>query len=253
MNNPLLSFDGLPHFDQIGPARGTGDGPVAERANAALETVTAPGFAAQWNAIAAELDVATEQLSRAWGASATSTAWPTRRNCARRSTPRCPVSPSFTPAWVLTSACTPSTRPLIPVDSLNPEQRQAHKNALRNFVLGGADLQGAARQRFAVIQDRQAAQVRNSAKTRWTPPTPLPITLKKTSWPVCPTMSSRPPVHAAQAEGKDGYKLTLKMPCYLPVMQFAHSSELREKLYRAYVTRASDQADDTSASSTTRP
>jgi oligopeptidase A len=47
---------------------------------------------------------------------------------------------------------------------------------------------------------------------------------------------------AAQAEGKEGFKLTLKMPCYLPVMQFARSSALRETLYRAYVTRASDQA-----------
>src|ERR1035437_3001075 len=33
------------------------------------------------------------------------------------------------------------------------------------------------------------------------------------------------------------------MPCYLPLMQFAHSSELRAKMYRAYVTRASDQAE----------
>ena len=47
---------------------------------------------------------------------------------------------------------------------------------------------------------------------------------------------------AAEVEGKDGYKLTLKMPSYLPVMQFADSSALRETLYRAYVTRASDQA-----------
>ncbi|MDO5654244.1 MAG: M3 family metallopeptidase, partial [Brachymonas sp.] len=48
---------------------------------------------------------------------------------------------------------------------------------------------------------------------------------------------------AAEAEGKDGYKLTLKIPSYLPVMQFAHSSALREKLYRAYTTRASEQAE----------
>ncbi|MDP3619974.1 MAG: M3 family metallopeptidase, partial [Ramlibacter sp.] len=48
---------------------------------------------------------------------------------------------------------------------------------------------------------------------------------------------------AAEAEGKSGYKLTLKMPVYLPVMQFAHSGALRERLYRAYVTRASDQGD----------
>jgi oligopeptidase A len=49
---------------------------------------------------------------------------------------------------------------------------------------------------------------------------------------------------AAETEGKDGYKLTLKMPCYLPVMQFASNRALREKLYHAYVTRASDQAAD---------
>jgi oligopeptidase A len=41
---------------------------------------------------------------------------------------------------------------------------------------------------------------------------------------------------------QDGYKLTLKMPSYLPVMQFGDSSALREVLYRAYTTRASDQA-----------
>ena len=37
------------------------------------------------------------------------------------------------------------------------------------------------------------------------------------------------------------------MPCYLPVMQFATHSALRERLYRAYVTRASDQAEGDAA------
>ncbi|MEL0488904.1 oligopeptidase A, partial [Neisseria gonorrhoeae] len=44
----------------------------------------------------------------------------------------------------------------IDVASLNPEQRQAHKNAVRNFVLSGAELVGAAKERFAAIQERQA-------------------------------------------------------------------------------------------------
>ena len=39
---------------------------------------------------------------------------------------------------------------------LTPEQRQAHKNALRNFTLSGAELQGADRERFAALQERQA-------------------------------------------------------------------------------------------------
>src|SRR5437667_84431 len=40
--------------------------------------------------------------------------------------------------------------------TLNAEQRQAHKNAIRNFVLGGAELTGPAKERFAAIQERQA-------------------------------------------------------------------------------------------------
>ena len=68
MNNPLLSFDGLPHFDQIGPEHVEAAlDQLLVRANAALETVTAPEFAADWNAMATVLDVATEQLSRALG------------------------------------------------------------------------------------------------------------------------------------------------------------------------------------------
>ena len=43
--------------------------------------------------------------------------------------------------------------------TLNAEQRQAHKNAIRNFVLGGAELTGTARERYAAIQERQAELV----------------------------------------------------------------------------------------------
>jgi oligopeptidase A len=55
---------------------------------------------------------------------------------------------------------------------------------------------------------------------------------------------------AAEKDGVAGHKLNLKMPCYLPVMQFAHSATLREKLYRAYVTRASDQSQAVQAGKT---
>jgi oligopeptidase A len=47
---------------------------------------------------------------------------------------------------------------------------------------------------------------------------------------------------AAEKDGKPGWKLTLHMPCYLPVMQYADHRPLREQMYRAYVTRASDQS-----------
>lgn len=49
---------------------------------------------------------------------------------------------------------------------------------------------------------------------------------------------------AAQAEGKTGYKVGLQMPHYLAVMQYADKRELREQVYRAYVTRASELSDE---------
>ena len=49
---------------------------------------------------------------------------------------------------------------------------------------------------------------------------------------------------AAQSEGKTGYKIGLQIPHYLAVIQYADNRELREQIYRAYVTRASELADE---------
>lgn len=69
MSNPLLAFTDLPAFDRITPADvAPAMDVLLERANAALETVTAPDFPARWDAMAQVLDVATEALGRAWGA-----------------------------------------------------------------------------------------------------------------------------------------------------------------------------------------
>ncbi len=69
MSNALLDFSTLPAFDRIQPADvAPAVEALLERADAALETVTAADFPARWDAIAQVLDVATEQLGIAWGA-----------------------------------------------------------------------------------------------------------------------------------------------------------------------------------------
>ncbi len=45
----------------------------------------------------------------------------------------------------------------------------------------------------------------------------------------------------AEAKEQDGWLLTLDMPSYLPVLTYADNVELREEMYRAFATRASDQ------------
>lgn len=242
MNNPLLSFDGLPQFDQIGPEHvAPAIAQLLTDANAALETVTKPDFAPSWNGIAKVLDVATERLSRAWGTvshlnSVLDT--PELRAAYNAALPK--VTEFYTRLGA-DERLYAKYRAINP-DTLNGEQRQALKNALRNFVLGGADLQGAERERFAAIAERQATLGQKFSENALDATDAFAYYAQEAELDGLPDDVKQTARNAAQAEGKDGFKLTLKMPCYLPVMQFASSSALRQTLYRAYVTRASDQA-----------
>ena len=243
MNNPLLSFDDLPLFDQIQPDHvAPAIDTLLAQASAALETVTAPDFPARWQDIARVLDVATEKLGRAWGAvshlnSVADT--PELRAAYNEALPK--VTEFFTRLGADERLY--AKYKAIDVASLNAEQTQAHKNAMRNFVLGGAELVGADRERFAAIQERQAELGQKFSENALDATDAFAYYAQASELDGVPADVQQTALAAAKAEGKEGYKLTLKMPCYLPVMQFAQSSALREKLYRAYVTRASDQAD----------
>ena len=69
MSNPLLASSDLPLFDRITPADvGPAVDALLAHASEALETVVTPDFPAQWEAISAVLDVATEKLGTTWGA-----------------------------------------------------------------------------------------------------------------------------------------------------------------------------------------
>jgi len=243
MNNPLLSFDDLPLFDQITPDHvSPAVDLLLEGASAALETVTAADFPARWTDMAAVLDVATEKLSRAWGAvshinSVADT--PELRAAYNEALPK--ITEFFTRLGADERLY--AKYKAIDVATLNTEQRQAHKNAVRNFVLGGAELQGADRERFAAIQERQAELSQKFSENALDATDAFAYYATADELDGVPEDVQQTALEAAKAMGKEGYKLTLKMPSYLPVMQFAKSSVLREKLYRAYVTRASDQAD----------
>ena len=242
MNNPLLDFSDTPLFDKIRPEHVIpAVNLLIEQANTALETVTAPEFPASWTKISAVLDVATENLSRAWGAVShlNSVADTPELRAAYNA-----AMPTVTEFFASLGADKRlyAKYKAIEVDTLNPEQRQAHKNAVRNFVLSGAELTGDAKKRFADIQERQAELSQKFSENALDATEAFAYYAAVGELTGVPSDVQQTARAAAEGEGKDGYKLTLKMPSYLPVMQFADSSALRETLYRAYVTRASDQA-----------
>ena len=243
MTNALLDFQDLPLFDQVRPSDiAPAVDELLRQADAALETVTQPGFPADWNEIAKVLDTATERLGRAWGVVGHMNAvadTPELRAAYNEALPR------VTEFWTRLGADERLYAKYKAIDpkALNAEQRQAHTNAIRNFVLSGAELQGAAKERFAQIQERQAELAQKFSENALDATDAYAYYADEGELDGVPEDVVQAARAAAEADGKPGYKLTLKMPSYLPVMQFGRNRGLRERLYRAYVTRASDQGD----------
>ena len=241
-HNPLLQQSDLPLFDQIKPehVNEAVDALLTEAAKA-LDTVTDSSFPSEWQAIAKVLDVNTERLSRAWGAVShlNSVADTPELRAAYND-----ALPKVTEFWTRLGADERlyAKYKAVQTDALDTAQQQALKNALRNFVLGGAELQGDAKTRYAAIQERMAELSQKFSENALDATDRFALYVEKETLEGVPDDVINTARAAAEKEGKGGYKLTLKMPCYLPVMQFAKSSDLRHQLYRAYVTRASDQA-----------
>ena len=242
-SNPLLESYDLPPFDRIQPADvGPAIDTLISRANDALETVTQPDFPAQWNGISAVLDVATEKLGTAWGAIShlNSVADTPELRAAYNE-----ALPKVTEFWTRLGADERLYAKYKAIDTatLNREQRAAWDHSMRGFVLSGAELQGADKERFAKIQERMAELSQKFSENALDATDAFAYYATEAELDGVPDDVKQAARAAAEADEKPGYKLTLKIPCYLPVMQFANSSALRETLSRAYITRASDQAE----------
>ena len=239
--NPLLDFSDLPVFDAIEPSDiASALDVLLANAEKALETVTAPDYPANWSEISSVLDVSVEKLSRAWGAVNHLHSVADSPELRAAYTEALPRVTAFYTRMGADERLYAKYKAIAPA-SLNAEQKRAHTLAVRNFVLSGAELTGLEKKRFAEIQERMADVSQKFSEN---------VLDATDQWSLLVTAEELAGVPAdilemtkanAEKAGLHGYQLSLKMPCYLPIMQFAHSSVLREKLYRAYVTRASNQ------------
>ncbi|WP_045758420.1 M3 family metallopeptidase [Xanthomonas albilineans] len=247
MTNPLLDFSGLPRFDAIQP----------EHIGPAIDTLLAQAQAAvaaaeriaplRWDTFVTPLDDATESLSRAWGQVVHLQAvvnTPTLREAYNANLPK--VTRFFS-ALGQNLALFAQYRALADAPAavaLDPAQRKVLDNALRDFRLGGAELDEADKQRFATIQEELSAlsatfsQHVLDATDAWSLLIDDPARLA--GLPEEVVMAART---AAAQDGLSGWKLTLQMPCYLPVQMYAEDRALRETLYRANAIRASEFGD----------
>lgn len=238
--NPLLQLEGLPAFAEIRPEHVS---PAVDlllaQANAALERATGPEVPADYEAMSAVLDVATERLNRAWGA--------VGHLNAVANTPelRTAYNDNLGRVTEFHTRLGSDERlfakyKALAADALPAPRRKALSNAIRDFVLGGAELTGQAKERFAQIQERSAELSQKFSEHVLDATDSFSHDATEAEMDGVPADVKQAAREAAQAAGKDAWRVTLHAPSYLPVMQYATHRPLRETLYRAYVTRASD-------------
>ncbi|HEY2977040.1 MAG TPA: oligopeptidase A, partial [Burkholderiaceae bacterium] len=144
MINPLLHIDSLPAFEQITPEQVA---PAIDAllldAERALERAGGPDVPALYEALSAVLDTAVERLSRAWG-----TVGHLNQVCdtpaLRAAFNEClPRVTGFYARLGADPRLFAKYRAIDPdAEALNRPRRRALANALRDFVLAGAQLQG---------------------------------------------------------------------------------------------------------------
>ena len=125
---------------------------------------------------------------------------------------------------------------------LDPAQRKVIDNALRDFKLSGIALPPEQQARYQEIM-RELSQLNAKfsenvldATQAWTKHLSDEAALAG-----LPDSARALARQTAQQRGLDGWLLTLELPSYLPVLNYADDRALRRELYDAYCTRASEQ------------
>jgi oligopeptidase A len=243
--NPLLQFGDVIAFDRIAPDHVT---PAIEQLLAqcrgAVRRVTDPATAADWDPVVQAMEHPTQKLMRAWAAVS-------HLNAVADSVPlRAQYNanlPKLTQFWTELSQNLAlydkykqiAARPQFA--QWSAARRRTIEHELRDFRLGGAELPAAQRERLRALRERESQIATRFAENV------LDSTGAFTLHVDDPQQLAGIPEdvleqyrEAARADDRTGYKISLHAPSYLPALQYAQDRGLRERLYRAYTTRASE-------------
>ena len=243
--NPLLDFGGLLRYDAIEP---THVEPAVDlvlgEAVATIARLQADPAATTWDSFVEPFEAATERLARVWSAVSHLSGvvdTPALRAAYNACLPR------ITEFWTGISqnqALFERYRALEKSDGFaaaSPARRRVVANALRDFRLGGAELPLPEKARLAAIEEELATLSQTFSEHVLDATADFTLDLADAeALAGLPDDALAAARSRAEQAGVPGYRVTLQMPSYLAVMQYAKDRALRETVYAAYAKRASE-------------
>ena len=243
--NPLLDFSGLPRFDAIRPddvSPAVDD--LLARARATLEAVATDARPATFATVVDPLDDVLDRIDRAWGAVSHLNAvvsTPALRAAYHANLPKLTAFYADLAQDERLYARYKDLAASASFAKLDDARRRLVDNELRDFRLGGAELPAAQKAQLKNVEEELADLSARFDDNVLDATNDFALHIDDES-----RLSGIPAnvvaaARAAAAEsGKAGWSLTLRMPCYRPVMTYANDRALRAELHRAYATRASE-------------
>ena len=245
--NPLLQDFDLPPYSQIKPehVEPAIDSILADSRVAIAELLKTQQASPSWDGLVLALDELNARLGRAWGPVSHLNA--VCNNAELRAAYEACL-PKLSEYWTEMG----QNKPLFEAyDALarspaaagfDVAQKTILDHALRDFRLSGIDLPAEQQKRYGEIQmklSELASRFSNQlldATQAWTKHITDEAALAGLTDSAKAQMAQ-----AAQAKELDGWLITLEFPSYYAVMTYADDRALREEVYTAYCTRASDQ------------
>jgi oligopeptidase A len=245
LNNPLLENAGLPAFSQITP----------DIIQSAIEAIIADNRQqvdrlvankkVSWDGLIKPISLLEDRLSKAWS--------PVRHlNSVKSSDKLREAYNACLPLLSEHSTEMSQNRQLYQgyltiADSpayadLDTAQQKTIDDSLKNFRLGGVDLEGADKQRYQQLQ-KDLSELQSSFDNNLLDATQSWQKLISDAQQLqgLPEYAIAMVKQLAEQNNQSGYRLTLDMPCYIAIITHAQCRELRKEIYEAYTTRASDQ------------
>lgn len=246
MTNPLLHAHALPPFSQITPEHvEPAVDQLLSKSREQIETLVQAVANPSWATLVAPLEEMNDTLAKAWSPVSHMNSV-VNSDELREAYNAC--LPKLSQYWTelgQNQGLYQLYQSLADSDqfaALSTEQKTAVEHTLRDFRLSGIALDAEAQKRFGELQQRLSELTTKfsenvlDATNAWSK-----LITDEAQLAGLPEMAVAAARQAAEAKGEDGWLLTLDFPSYIPVMTYADDRALREEVYTAFATRASDQ------------
>ena len=246
MSNPLLEMgNDLPNYSAIQPNHIEEAIDVfLDKAQLALDNTIKTDIAPTWENLIDPLELVNQDLGRAWGVVNHLTSVLDSTELRAVHAKMLPKVTAFGSTYSQSLELFEKYKKIKSSSSwssLTGAQQKVINNAIRDFQLGGAELDPSLKPRFASISE-ELANLTKSFSDNVLDATDafIHVVSDINELEGLPEDALIAAKELASSQQKEGWAFSLKFPSYFPVLQLAKNRNLRQKMYEAYVTRASD-------------